>query len=388
MSGQRYFLKSVLLFGGLLATLTIFSALMAAVDFRIMGFPAFVEVPPLRSVYFTARTSVAIVVSALLMAIAGYANNWHFLGRPPGRTEWLSAVLSLICVLGAFASVALMCFDPDRFYALSLEDSVFEWSSFALLFCASILFLATAWITRGIAPRLVWLVPLLASIILFVVAMEEISWLQRVIGYDTPPEVAEFNIQGEFNLHNLATDYVENAYYAGAFTLFILVPAAFGRCLNRRNTGYFAALVPSSFVALAGGLTLTFSSGMWNIFWIQLAFFSGLFFLACCGFEGLGFSRRLVGAIFCFGTVSLAAIHIGVVLTAPAMVRPWDDTEFKELQIAAACAIYALEVFRRISGVRTQRVALGTTMTMTGRAGDLPGHRATALRLARPSEAS
>lgn len=44
---------------------------------------------------------------------------------------------------------------------------------------------------------------------LFFLAAEEISWGQRIIGLETPPALAERNVQGEINLHNLTVGWNE-----------------------------------------------------------------------------------------------------------------------------------------------------------------------------------
>lgn len=52
----------------------------------------------------------------------------------------------------------------------------------------------------------------------FLLAMEEISWGQRLIGWETPPFLARINLQGETNLHNIVNDFAL-LYYPLAFLL-------------------------------------------------------------------------------------------------------------------------------------------------------------------------
>ena len=51
----------------------------------------------------------------------------------------------------------------------------------------------------------------------FIVAMEEISWGQRLLGYRPPAYFLEYNYQQEFNFHNV----VETDYRKLALTLVI-----------------------------------------------------------------------------------------------------------------------------------------------------------------------
>ena len=61
------------------------------------------------------------------------------------------------------------------------------------------------------------------SFVFFVMAMEEVSWFQRVLEIDTP-KAFDNNMQKEMNLHNFATNAVENVYYMGAFIFLVILP--------------------------------------------------------------------------------------------------------------------------------------------------------------------
>jgi len=43
----------------------------------------------------------------------------------------------------------------------------------------------------------------LFSIMLILIGIEEVSWGQWLVGFETPANIKEINIQGEFNIHNL-----------------------------------------------------------------------------------------------------------------------------------------------------------------------------------------
>ena len=45
--------------------------------------------------------------------------------------------------------------------------------------------------------------PLLFGLFVLIVALEEISWGQKLFGFNTPEEIAVINSQGELTLHNL-----------------------------------------------------------------------------------------------------------------------------------------------------------------------------------------
>jgi hypothetical protein len=54
---------------------------------------------------------------------------------------------------------------------------------------------------------------------MFVFAMEEISWGQRIIGWETPELLSEVNVQNESNLHNIFNRFFELIYLAVNVTI-------------------------------------------------------------------------------------------------------------------------------------------------------------------------
>ena len=96
---------------------------------------------------------------------------------------------------------------PDFYYLSIQEDEYLEWSSFWAFLLA-----AAAYLRRAIDHRLTthtfpWFLYGIA-LFCFIVAMEEISWGQRLLGYRPPVYFLEHNFQQEFNFHNVVeTDY-------------------------------------------------------------------------------------------------------------------------------------------------------------------------------------
>ncbi len=92
--------------------------------------------------------------------------------------------------------------DPD-FYIYSIqEDQSLEWATFWAFFLAVPTAAVAARRQYRQTGRLPWF---LAGVGLFCffVAMEEISWGQRVLGYRPPAYFLEHNFQQELNVHNL-----------------------------------------------------------------------------------------------------------------------------------------------------------------------------------------
>ena len=88
---------------------------------------------------------------------------------------------------------------PVEYTYLILEDGWIEYGSFVAWLLAAAIFLWTGLMAKPGRRA----VPIGLSILTFVLAMEEISWLQRVIGWRGPEILTSHNLQGETNLHNL-----------------------------------------------------------------------------------------------------------------------------------------------------------------------------------------
>ena len=79
---------------------------------------------------------------------------------------------------------------------LTSEDHLFEGGTALFLLLSSILFMISS-------KRNIFMI--LLSLVFFFGAGEEISWGQRIIGFDPPEKIKEKNVQSEFNIHNLPT---------------------------------------------------------------------------------------------------------------------------------------------------------------------------------------
>jgi hypothetical protein len=130
-----------------------------------------------------------------------------------------STVIGLFLIL----HIRLYAADSQLFAILYLEDGVFE-SLTPMLMLISILLIGVA------IPKLrkdaqlvnyrnlVTVIYLFLMLIFFLNAMEEISWGQRIIGWETP-QTFEGNVQDETNLHNYF-----NQYYLLFYRLLVFFP--------------------------------------------------------------------------------------------------------------------------------------------------------------------
>jgi hypothetical protein len=120
----------------------------------------------------------------------------------------LNFLVANVLVLGILAyAFVLESAYPDFYYLSVQEDEYLEWSSFWAFLLAAVAFVRSAAHCQKATHTFPWF---LYGVALFclIVAMEEISWGQRLLGYRPPVYFLEHNFQQEFNFHNVVdTDY-------------------------------------------------------------------------------------------------------------------------------------------------------------------------------------
>lgn len=110
-----------------------------------------------------------------------------------------------LVLLALFVSISygLLLLGQSRVDWLIQEDGLIESVGTAGFFLTGLAFLGAWWQHKR---PFFWFKQLsylgLAALFIFV-AGEEISWGQRIFGFDTPTELREINTQDEFNFHNL-----------------------------------------------------------------------------------------------------------------------------------------------------------------------------------------
>ena len=144
-----------------------------------------------------------LVVVALLPVplVINSRRGRSYLGGKLGRTLVLNPIaMNTILALFGLALVFYLYFlDPVRYVYLVAEDC---WAEYATFMTWGIAFCSMVWALlkhRDLRrPGLV-----LLALGAFFVAMEEISWGQRILGLQSSTFLVERNRQGEVNLHNL-----------------------------------------------------------------------------------------------------------------------------------------------------------------------------------------
>ena len=151
------------------------------------------------------------------------------LSAPPPGGGGNSALRDRALVLAPFVLsavyLALLAYHPTRAFAVKMTDENYpvELGTFLLLLVAAgQSFVLARRLTRA-GERAIWRAfYLVFAVLLFLTAMEEISWGQWFFHFHTPESISRINTQREFNLHNLKgmgghTEFLRLAFGVGGF---------------------------------------------------------------------------------------------------------------------------------------------------------------------------
>ena len=148
------------------------------------------------------------------------------------RINRFYTILHFILMLFVCLIVLLTRYVPSQsglLHSLSTEGGFFEWGSFLISFTTSGLALLVYFQSRGkkIFRKARRRFILLIAIGTYVIAMEEISWGQRILGFKSDDFFSIYNMQKETNLHNLVSgEYLNLVIYSLIYIFFIYLPLA------------------------------------------------------------------------------------------------------------------------------------------------------------------
>ncbi len=316
----------------------------------VLGLPFFPYEPARFTDYYLARTGFALAVSVLIVkVIVGYRASASTLDNTDLRP--MESLAALIFMAGALGLVSVFLLHPAKFEELAAEDGALEWASAIFALFASALFAAD--FLRRLRSRGDWRsvigITIAGSLaaLLFLLGMEEISWMQRVVGFDTPAAMVEANWQDEFNLHNFQTYLAETIYYSGAVILLIFLPlikeAAPGWPLLLAVSDF----IPGRFVVAASAPISMFNYGHWNLIPIQITVMITVFVLVAYAIAAAGRRNRPECLLFLFLASSVAAGQALFLINGSSLNYVPNTTEFKEFFIAFGLACFAVGAYRR-----------------------------------------
>jgi len=112
------------------------------------------------------------------------------------------------------------------------EDRLAEWLTFMFFLSASVVSFWTLRFRLTLSKKAMYYF-IFMGFFLFTCAGEEISWGQRVVGYEIPKVLEVINEQEEFNLHNLELEHIHPyGIFSWLMTSYgIILPMTFSRKL-------------------------------------------------------------------------------------------------------------------------------------------------------------
>jgi hypothetical protein len=143
----------------------------------------------------TARRAAINPLRSLDATLAADTQAWGL----PAWSRWPLLVLPIL----AAGAIGLAAPHPRLYETLMSEDRIVEWLQFAAILAASGVFALTARAAWRRERRGLAAVFALVAVAAFIVAGEEISWGQRILGLETPEVLDRINHQGETNIHNI-----------------------------------------------------------------------------------------------------------------------------------------------------------------------------------------
>lgn len=267
----------------------------------------------------------------------------------PFMSKYLLYSIPLIGLL----LTTLFLISPQRADWFAREDFILEYTTAALAIAASVILFV---LVVRFAKAKQWSQTLLAALLaiaFFVIGMEEISWMQRIIGLESPQYFIDNNWQAEINLHNLDTEIIMSIFHAAVFVLFVLVPFLnknITTLLKRVKLSRLSIFIPARWLIIPAIIQLGYAAAIsyepYSI--LNLTINIGtililIYYIVVLPKELSGMRLVLV--------VSFIVFVITYITTATldfqaAEVRGWMGTEYRELFACLIFFLYALHIFK------------------------------------------
>ena len=288
-----------------------------------------------------------VIFFSLLAITFGITRRWGLQALLPSTSSFCMQRLMVLGTL-IIGSLFLLVFQikPAVFSAMSQENYPIEAASAILLLCSCVASAAAAFRAYGqTRVSMVTASALVAlSFVFFLIAMEEISWGQHILGLETP-DAFSANQQHELNFHNFATNAVENAYYFGAFLFLVVLPFLTVLFPTTASKNALAPLLPRPFIIPIGALISAYNFDMWNILLIQVSFFGSLAVLSLLFVLSTDNQEKRIVAL----TLILLILTQVIFLTnGDSFSRLWEVTEYKEFLISLAFFAYSITLYREL----------------------------------------
>ena len=271
------------------------------------------------------------------------------------RSPAINKMILLMVLSISQLFLAIFIINPELFYRLGREWRPIELLSASLWFFSGCIFIYIFFILRQNVnnDRNIYLIiAFLFAFIFYFVGLEEVSWFQYVLTIETP-DIFAGNMQGELNLHNFATDIVENAYYFVTFIFLILIPFINEKAFFNDKYKILSFFIPSRFILFLSTINIIYNYDMWNILFTQLSFFITLIILIHYVYSCIRFHKNIF--IMLLIVITFIYTQVLFLMLGKTFVRTWDVTEYKEFFIPLSFFLYSIEILNKAKNFRKIR---------------------------------
>lgn len=201
---------------------------------------------------------LALLFSTLKGLSKDQPTNSSWFARYANTLTWLlPSLIIVLALINAFAPEIghILVKGGD---VVSFRPAIYVKMAFDIVSCIVFIVLAKRFLTRK--QWLLFGAFALLALVAFWMAMEEISWGQRIFKWETTGYFSENNMQSETNLHNLNTQLFQNALYFGGFLLLVALP--FFRDHITRLLERISFLRPLAFLLPGAWVMIAFAASM------------------------------------------------------------------------------------------------------------------------------
>lgn len=303
-------------------------------------------------VFIIGKTSntvrVASIFPIILLSISLITNKQNF--RSILKAVTLFTMLSLSAIF-----TYLIVLSPQVAESLAVEDGIIENLSVLGLLLACLIMFFHALKLVGSKKLLPALVAFLLGGGFFIIGMEEISWMQRILNIESGEFFIANNLQAETNFHNINTMVFAHLYYFGGFVLLILLPSFYNRIrammIKKSSLKKFLHFLPSAWLFVPFSLMVGFVAGGGHKPSINLAIVLTVAILLSEIAESY-YKNHLFRLLLLSSTLIISSLIVGVfyfIEYDTAIIRPWAVQEYMELFIALGTLVYAVDVVSKYS---------------------------------------
>lgn len=260
-------------------------------------------------------------------------------------------------ILFAALLAGLIAVDPVTADWIAYEDFIIESMTALGALAASLVVLAVA---LGFLFKKSYLrggFGLLMAVAFFVIAMEEISWMQRILEIEPDDFFLENNIQKEINFHNLNTAMTMMIFSIVVFVVFTIVPFlknVVGRLLDVVRFSQLKIFIPSQWLilvfAIAQGFSMSFAiyPQMYHMIILALTALLLLYFVLIRSPDYIKDRRTILYLTILVILAGMMAVNTNVL--GGTDMRAWFPSEYREFFICLGIFLYSIDlVFRAAS---------------------------------------